>query len=146
MKSVIVKAQTTGSREQGNLRPIIADYAPRGVGLSCMEYGEGFCIVKIDWSTHPFIDVQPDPADLAKFLENVTIIETIKPKDYPKAEKQKRQLSIDADYVEELPGKKLKVKKSKRFPKLVGKEGSYIRKEKKQFGMEHKDVYIFDEG
>lgn len=136
MKTVIVKATTTGSRETGDLRPIISDYVPTGVGLCCMEYGDGYCIVKVSWSDHPLVDVKPDPAELAKFLANVTIIETIKPQDYPKAKELKRKFLILADAVEEIPDKKVKVKKT-------GKEGSFIRKEK---GRHEEEFYLLDEG
>ena len=134
MKTIIVKAQTTGSRETGDLRPIISDYVPAGVGLCCIEYAEDYAIVKITWSDHPLVDVKPDPAGLAKFLDNVTILETLK--DYPKAKELKRKFLITKDAVEEKPDKTLKLKKN-------GLEGSYIRKEK---GRHDEELYLLDEG
>jgi len=51
----IFKVATTGSREKGNLKPVIADDLPAGLNLTVLEYNEpeAWCVVEVWSSDHP---------------------------------------------------------------------------------------------
>lgn len=133
MKTKLLKVKTTGLIEQGNLRPKITDRLPPGVNMIVIEYGEGYAIVKLAWSEHPFIDKKPKNEDITNLLADTSVIEAVT--DHPKAKELKVTQCIVEDLVEEKPNKKLKHKKK-------GLESSFIRKEK----LRGEDVYVIDEG
>lgn len=137
MKSKILKVKTIGSRAEGNLRPEIVDDLPRNLGLSVIEYGSGFAIVKVSWSEHPLVP-KPLEKDLTKLWKHDSIQQVLT--SHPKEKELKSKRSILSSLVDELPEKKIKLKKER---KGIGLEGSYIRKEYSINNQE--DTYVLDE-
>ena len=144
VKAKILQVKTVGSIEQGNVRPIIADLwgnpetQPDGADLAVLEYDleNNFAVVRLTWleELHPLMkDVKKAiPEQIEKLLAHSSVIGELP--SHPKA--RKRVFSVSSEGAEELPGKKIKLKKTK-------EEGSFIRKEK---GRNDTIIYVIDEG
>lgn len=134
----ILKAKTVGSRQNSNLRPIIADFLPQGVNIVVHEYNETECwaICDIWGSNHPLIEHMTTKQDLTDLAKHGSVIEVLP--SHPKSPVKLATLSgvVGVNFQIEDEQKKLVIHK--------GKSGSYIRKQKDPRA--GGDVVILDEG
>ena len=146
IKAKILKVKTAGSVEEGNRRPIIADLwgnpdtQPDGADIAVLEYNgeEGTAILRLTWieELHPLMKnvKKAIPEQITQLLAHPSIIEELP--SHPKAKKRIFAITDEGGDIEELPGKKIKLKKTK-------EQGSFIRKERDRHDATR---FIYDEG
>jgi len=82
----LFKVKTIGTREEGNLKPILADYLPKGIHLASLQYNEAekWAIVLCWCSDHELLPASERhrESDLIALASQPSIIEVL-PDDHP---------------------------------------------------------------